>query len=1373
MLSRRFSILRPNPFVPGLFLAGLALVRGPGARGTPAGADWPMYRHDVRRSACTRTPLPQHLTLAWERRFPAFEPAFPFTARLHFDAAYQPVIAGKRLFLGSPVDGSVRAFDVAGGRQLWCFYANGPVRLAPVAAAGRILFGSDDGRFYCLEAATGKLCWRFRAFPKKRPDLHLLGNNRLISMWPVRGGPAAENGVVYFGSGMWPTMGVFIYALRIADGTVLWVNDRLNYIANLRLDHNQRAEAGLTPLGYFLLDDKRRRLVVATGRSQPAGLDAATGKLFYYVQGYRNGDCRLALGADYAFVGRRGVVSLVDFREVGSKWLMAGKDRPEGFDTRRMDEFEGPYHPYKFFPGCDAFSVFDGPYAYGFSRGVLYGYDLRRAGISEYEAHQGNYRLKPLRWDVPLVLRLPTRYSGKPARLFLKAGNRLYGAAGNTLVVFELAGAARQTARLVWSRRLSERPAAMAAGAGRLFVVLKNGRLLCFGAAAAKPKSPKHWNQSRTDHMKTTTRAPVSGTLGRILERLPQRSRAFAVIFGDSGALSAQLVRGSRLRILTVSATRAEADRLRAEFGARRWLGRRIDVFAGTPARFRLPPYLATLLILGPEAPAPERTVMARLWRAVHPYGGILACLGPKKRRARFAAVAESANLEQALVRRIPGAVWVQRLGALPGAADWTHESADAARTFFSPDRRVAPPLAPLWFGEGTGYGFYKVHDYGAGVKPQACAGRVVALQQFSGALVAYDAYTGLVQWKRRLLQRTPQWPWLRDGSYEWSWVAAGGRVLRYATMPDGVFVVDKGRCLILDPASGRTRRTLDLHRAIPALGDLVGRGVFVSGSAVLVPVSSVASDARGQPAADADALVCFDRKSGALRWTRRAARRFNVHAVALGRGRVFCTDSPSPVQADRSARRGQPPNTVVSQVLCLDAESGKRLWRRTLELPYRVYAAEAWISLRSRDDWLAYSTTHDLLLAGRENQTAALRGKDGALVWRRAGVGLQPVIVAGDTFMDQSARRFELATGKPVPGSPGFRRNGCNYAVAGERLTFVRDKTICYTDTRYGAVRHLRNIRSGCSASLVPACGLLNAPNFSQGCMCDYPVQTCSAWVRMDIPGIEKWAGSRPLVIRPVMKGPAIPMISPKKAAAMHAFYHRFMVSTKAEARKHLLGYWTFDAVNRSPEPFVPNAAGRDFPAILSSRSLAPGIRGLALDCAPARKVAATVPWKPLLRQVRDAVTVAAWVRLGPSQAKGAAGIFERSQYYRLMVANTTPPYQIQFNVQNAEHRWGTARSASIVPAGVWTHVAGTFDGETGELFLYIDGKRAGTGRLPPGSRIPPAKTSLSIGVRDRSAFLDGRVDEVRLYDRVLSPELVQALARDPAAASPKNPKK
>jgi len=123
-------------------------------------ADWPMWRNDEQRSASSSSQLPEVLHLQWTRQLAAPVPAWPNEARLHFDASYEPIVLGSRMFVGSMIDGSVIALDTRSGEELWRFYTNGPVRLAPVAFDRRVCFGSDDGWLYCVDAVSGKLQWK-------------------------------------------------------------------------------------------------------------------------------------------------------------------------------------------------------------------------------------------------------------------------------------------------------------------------------------------------------------------------------------------------------------------------------------------------------------------------------------------------------------------------------------------------------------------------------------------------------------------------------------------------------------------------------------------------------------------------------------------------------------------------------------------------------------------------------------------------------------------------------------------------------------------------------------------------------------------------------------------------------------------------------------------------------------------------------------------------------------------------------------------------------------------------------------------------------------------------------------------------------------
>ncbi len=235
-------------------------------------ADWPMWRHDPGRTATTEQNIPEDLKLKWVHHLNPQKPAWNDN-RLQFDKGHEPIQLGKRLFLSSSWDDSVTAFDTESGEQIWKFFADGPVRFAPVGGEGRIMFGSDDGYFYCVKASDGSLVWKMKPVPSERK---VIGNGRLISVWPVRGGPVLKGDRVYFAAGVWPLEGVFVYCLDVKTGEVIWRNDSCSYKYGIA-PHNTEAFGGLAPQGYLLIEDGD--LIVPSSNAYPARLDLATGKL--------------------------------------------------------------------------------------------------------------------------------------------------------------------------------------------------------------------------------------------------------------------------------------------------------------------------------------------------------------------------------------------------------------------------------------------------------------------------------------------------------------------------------------------------------------------------------------------------------------------------------------------------------------------------------------------------------------------------------------------------------------------------------------------------------------------------------------------------------------------------------------------------------------------------------------------------------------------------------------------------------------------------------------------------------------------------------------------------------------------------------------
>src|SRR6476660_2964066 len=133
--------------------------------------DWPQWRFSAGHSADSTEELSTNLTLSWVREFGARTPVWedPLNQDLMpYDAIFEPVVLGERMFVGFNDRDKLVALNIRSGRELWTFYADAPVRLAPAVADGKVCFVSDDGCLYCVRAEDGALLWKVRGGPSAR-----------------------------------------------------------------------------------------------------------------------------------------------------------------------------------------------------------------------------------------------------------------------------------------------------------------------------------------------------------------------------------------------------------------------------------------------------------------------------------------------------------------------------------------------------------------------------------------------------------------------------------------------------------------------------------------------------------------------------------------------------------------------------------------------------------------------------------------------------------------------------------------------------------------------------------------------------------------------------------------------------------------------------------------------------------------------------------------------------------------------------------------------------------------------------------------------------------------------------------------------------
>jgi outer membrane protein assembly factor BamB len=939
--------------------------------------DWPQWRYDAARQAVTADELPAEMSLQWVRQLPTPRPAWPSSQpSLRFDVSYTPVAAGKRLYVPSMVTDTVSAYDTETGELIWRCFADGPVRFAPIVHDGKVYFASDDGYLYCVSAGDGRQLWRYRGGPG---DRKVLGNERLISSWPIRGAPVLHNGTIYFSASIWCFMGIFVHAVDAETGTCVWANsgDGANFQAQ---PHSGAISfAGFIPRGYLGVRDGR--LVAPGGRTAPASYDLETGKLIEFHWG----------------------------KSGGRAWQVYGD-------------------PLTLTAGAKQVVAADGAVTVGQWQGV---------------------------------------FEGEP-----------------------------------WS---------VLAADDKLFVVTTGGRICCYGARQVTPvihglSGESGLGDPRSGAHPERVARGVADLPAAVVDAAGQGA-GYGVMLGLPSDPTAEcLARATEFHWIVVDPDKGKIEAFRRHLTDAGLYGTRVSAHAGDLVDRSLPPYFADLVV----APGTHeggsrgsRDFLRNVFRILRPYGG--RAFLPLE-AAKLREYVREARLANAAVKPA-GERWSQlvRAGALPGAADWTHNYADAANSGVSRDEVVRAPLGLLWFGNGPPNDEV-LPRHGHGPAPQVAAGRLFI--EGPDMLRGLDAYTGRLLWQRQL-------PGLGEFFDHVGHQPGAGEIgSNYVSVADSVYVLFGDRILRLDPATGETLAEFvlppDDASAAPNWGHLaVWEDLLVAGAS---PVGVTDDGVVPQPYASASRrLVAMDRSSGRVLWSRTAAYNFRHNNIAVAAGKVFCIDGMSQAKLDRLRRRGTPLDKYEPRLLALDVRTGGVVWSTDQDVfgTFLNYSAEYDVLLQ------AGSAHRDRAADEASRGMVAYRGSDGTVIWKNLDLPHQgPCLLVRDKIIAQgpayslltgeSITRTHPLTDQPVPWRY-TRAYGCNTAVASQHLITFRSGAAGFYDLAGdGGTGNLGGFKSSCTSNLIVAGGLLNAPEYTRTCNCNYQNQTSLALVHD--PQMELW---------------------------------------------------------------------------------------------------------------------------------------------------------------------------------------------------------------------------------------------------------------------------
>jgi len=1025
-------------------------------RGVQAG-DWPMYRADAARSGYTSESLPAKLLPQWTRQ-PRHKPQPAWSGqdtRMPFDHTFQPVIVGEMLYFASSADGKVYALDAETGEQQWTVFTGGPVRFAPAIWKGRLFVASDDGYLYCLAADSGKTLWKKRGGPDHRM---LLGNGRMISRWPARGGPAVLGDVVYFAAGIWPSEGIYIYALDAATGDVVWLNDDSGGIEMDQPHGGARAKSGLSAQGYLVATHDR--LLIPTGRAVPAGLDRNDGSFqYFHLQANRayggspiaatddffcNNGCLFdtAKGAFLAkTVGQATVAVSPEYVIHATGDKIVALDRNNLFIEKKEIDRKGKEVVKKVL-NAEVWKI-QAPHAVNTSL-IVAGKTLVAAGCDK-EKH-------------------------------------------NKVTVFDLT-----TKTPTWSTEVDGAAHGLAVAAGRLYVSTSEGTIYCFGNKRTIPRAVAPTRRTDVD---SSLRAEFAAAAKEIIDKTGV-TQGYCLDLGcGDGSLACELAARTKLHICACDPDPKNVALARDRLESAGLYGVRASVLQCELTRTPFPDYFANLVVSGRSVTQGTGVVPTdEIHRIQRPFGGV-ACIGKT------------------------GAMRKTVRGPLKGAGIWTHQYCDPANTCCSTDTLVKGPLGMLWFTDNDlvmpsrhGRGpaplvqngrliiegmsslravdayngrllweypldnilkpYDQEHLMGtAGTNSNFCLAAGSVYLRTGGRCLRIDVVTG----KKTAEFKAPPHP---DGSTgTWGYIACVDNTL-YGSLANEKHIVrwnfprnpsdmsrlftESSLLFALDAATGKRKWTYTpkhsiRHNAI-AIGD--GRLFLID-----------------RPLDKED---LFEVRMAQMKAKRRGTQ-------------------PATTPTDNET---EPP---PAELVALNAATGDVLW----QTDDNIYGT-----------LLALSTRHDVLLMScqytrfslpseQNRHMTAFCASTSRRLWdgvaerpKRYGSASRPIINGRTVIVEPHA--WDLITGEPkLVHNPEtnelepwqFSRSyGCGIIAGSTNLMVFRSATLGYVDLRHPAeTENYGGIRPGCWINTIPAGGLVLAPDATDRCTCSYLIKATIA---------------------------------------------------------------------------------------------------------------------------------------------------------------------------------------------------------------------------------------------------------------------------------------
>lgn len=1067
--------------------------------------NWPTYQQDARRSCISQENLKTPLNLQWKYQAAiAPKPAWADPAktdywhreanlkpRVIYDKAYHVISVNNRVYFGSSAEDKIYCLDVKTGEEIWSYFTSGPVRLAPTYSDGLLYTGSDDGVVYCLNAVSGELVWKINTAEGKR---FIPGNERMISISPIRTGVLVDAGTAYFCSGMFPNEGVDLFAVNAVNGNIIW----------------KKSNLGISPQGYLLATDEN--IYIPTGRTTP--------KIFSRKDGKYIG----------SFSGNGGTYALL----VNDELIYGGGDEgelnnnyPNIKDDDQIASFLGLQIIVK---GDISFLRSDTELSAINRRNYIEGYE------DWADVEDGKSDLADELWDLREQRKLASQDDIKDIdkeileliveisqfdekREKIESGGLIWKTkidgsysmilSGNSVVVgsdgkIEIFNS--ETGEKLWTKKVEGIVYSLAVADGNLLASTDRGNIYSF--AEKSVSNPQFHSPKLTSN--PYKNEPNSEMYSNAVKEILSHGidKGYCLVVGsETGQLAYEIAKRTNLKIIGIEDDPIKVEKSRRLLNEAGIYGEKVTIINGSLSELPLSKYFANLIVSDKMLISGKLPTSANeIFRVLKPFGG-LAILGVNNENENLLAkwVSDADNKDW----KINKSKWAfVTSGEIKGAGEWTHLYSDPSNTSCSEDP-VEGPLQIQWFGRPGPREIINRHS-----RPMSTLfkdGRLFV--PGDNRVICVDAYNGTPLWKR----------YVPDSRVLGALKDCG----TMAVADDYIYIAAGQTALGLNVENGEQEIILEVPQLVQGQDSkwgylsIVENQIFGSGkkqTASFTVLGRFNCDQFEEDFRDmvmSDYLFSLDRISGKELWTYKGVV-FN-NTITIGDNYIYFIESRNDKAVNDLDGRIRVDYFCDGEnyIVKLNKQTGKKEWEKEFEFPFEQIM------------YLSYSK-NVLLVTGSYNKGSyahyalfAFDGSTGNKLWKdsyRAGNSRwdnrpdkstingshgeqwQHPVIIGETvilppydFNLQTGKRGDLYLTRGGGGCGGLSGSASNLFARGSNPKI-------YDITGEQSGDPITQVsRPGCWINIIPAGNIVSIPEASSGCTCDYPIQTSFVFVSKD----------------------------------------------------------------------------------------------------------------------------------------------------------------------------------------------------------------------------------------------------------------------------------